>query len=152
MAGGAIFNHLDYSFTTDNEDGSFVVEKGQPGGGSKALRSQLKILAEFMKSIDYINMKPVDESQLRLTGEGNKSIRALGKDGFIAAYVCRKDTASGPIGIEIDLRSGSYKITLAETTAPSENVAHIRNHPGGWLKIASDGYFEDLAIKIEREK
>ncbi|MBK7626641.1 MAG: DUF1080 domain-containing protein [Bacteroidales bacterium] len=152
MAGGAIFNHLDYSFTTDNEDGSFLVEKGQPGGGSKALRSQLKILAEFMKSIDYINMKPVDESQLRLTGEGNKTIRALGKDGFIAAYVCRKDTASGPIGIEINLRSGSYKITLAETTAPSENVAHIRNHPGGWLKIASDGYFEDLAIKIEREK
>jgi len=152
MAGGALFNNLDYSFTTENEDGSFLVEKGQPGGGSKALRSQLKILAEFMKGIDYINMKPVDESQLRLTGKGNNSIRALGKDGFIAAYVCRKDTLSNPIGIEIDLQSGSYKITLAETNAQSENVAHVRNHRGGWLKIASEGYFEDLAIKIEREK
>jgi hypothetical protein len=152
LAGGAIFNHLDYSFTTDNEDGSFIVEKGQPGGGGKALRSQLKILAEFMKGIDYINMKPVDPQRLRLTGEGIKSIRALGKDDVIAAYVSRKDTATNAIGIEIDLRSGSYKITLVETTSPAENVAHIRNHPGGWLKIASDGYFEDLAIKIEREK
>jgi hypothetical protein len=152
LAGGAIFNHLDYSFTTDNEDGSFIIEKGQPGGGGKALRSQLKILAEFMKGIDYINMKPVDPARLRVTGEGHKSIRALGKDDVIAAYVSRKDTAGNSIGIEIDLRSGSYKITLVETTSPVENVAHIRNHPGGWLKIASDGYFEDLALKIEREK
>ena len=152
MAGGAIFNHLDYSFTADNEDGSFVVGKGQPGGGSKALRNQLKILAEFMKSIDYINMKPVEEEKLRLTGDGNKSIRALGKEGLIAAYISRRDTTSNEIGIEIDLSSGSYKITLIDTTSPVENVAHTRNHPGGWLKIASDGYFEDLAIKIEREK
>lgn len=152
MAGGAIFNNLDYSFTPDNEDGSFIVEKGQPGGGSKAFRSQLKILAGFMRGIDFINMKPVDGSRLRLTGDGNKSIRALGKDDILAAYISRKDTASNPIGIEIDLRSGSYKLTIVDTTSPVENVAHIKNHPGGWLKIASPGYFEDLAIKIEREK
>jgi len=33
LAGGALFNNLDYSFTTDNEDGSFVVIAGEPGGG-----------------------------------------------------------------------------------------------------------------------
>jgi hypothetical protein len=153
LAGGAIFNHLDYSFTSDNEDGSFVVEKGQPGGGGKAFRSQLKILAGFMNSIDYINMKPVDEGLLRLTGPGNKTIRALGKDDeLIAAYISRKDTTSTNIGIEIDLKGGSYKLTLYDTTSPVENVSHIKNHPGGWLKIASSGYFEDLALKIEREK
>jgi hypothetical protein len=152
MAGGAIFNNLDYSFTPDSEDGSFVVEKGQPGGGSKALRSQLKILADFMKGIDYINMKPVDGSRLRLTGDGNKSIRALGNDNLLAAYISRRDTAGNPAGIEIDMRSGSYKLTIVDTTSQVENVAHIKNHPGAWLKIASPGYFEDLAIKIEREK
>jgi len=151
MAGGAIFNNLDYSFTSDNEDGSFVVEKGQPGGGGKILRSQLKILAEFMKSLDYINMSPLDEKRLKLTGKGNISIRALAKgDDQIAAYVNRRDTVRTALEIGINLKAGSYKLTIVDTVSPSEIISYINNHRGGWLKIASPGTFEDLAFKIER--
>jgi hypothetical protein len=47
-AGGALYNNLDYSFTAENEDGSFVVAPGQPGGGGEKLRSQLsKLKAVF---------------------------------------------------------------------------------------------------------
>ena len=45
-AGGALFNNLDYSFTAENEDGSFVVAPGQPGGGGVTLRNQLKLLKD----------------------------------------------------------------------------------------------------------
>jgi len=153
MAGGAIFNNLDYSFTADDEDGSFVVEKGQPGGGGKILRNQLKILAEFMKGVDYINMSPLDEKRLRLTGAGNKSIRALAKgENQFAAYINRRDTVRSALGIEINLTAGSYKLTMVDTTSPAENIAFINNHKGGWLKINSPAKFEDMAFKIERVK
>ena len=32
MAGGGLFNNLDYSFTVGHEDGTFVYPKTQPGG------------------------------------------------------------------------------------------------------------------------
>ncbi len=153
MAGGAIFNHLDYSFTSDNEDGSFVVEKGQPGGGGKTLRNQLKILAEFMKTLDYINMSPVDAKMIKLTGTGNKSARALSNgDDLIAAYICRRDTSKAALDIEIDIKAGSYRLTIIDTTTPFENITIINNHRGGWLKINSPAKFEDMAFSIKKVK
>ena len=35
MAGGAIFDHLDYSFTTDHEDGTARISEPTPGGGGQ---------------------------------------------------------------------------------------------------------------------
>ena len=32
LAGGAHYNHLDYSFTVGHEDGTFAFPKTQPGG------------------------------------------------------------------------------------------------------------------------
>ena len=34
LAGGGLFNHLDYSFTAGHEDGTFVYPAKQPGGGN----------------------------------------------------------------------------------------------------------------------
>ncbi|MEM9833698.1 MAG: hypothetical protein AAF944_23915 [Bacteroidota bacterium] len=56
VAGGSVFNNLDYSFYVGHEDGKG--ENNAPGGGSTALRKQLMYLHEFMKSLDYINMQP----------------------------------------------------------------------------------------------
>ena len=39
VAGGAIFDHLDYSFTTDHEDGTANVNEPTPGGGGPAISS-----------------------------------------------------------------------------------------------------------------
>ena len=81
-----------------------LLRKDSQEAGVKPLRNQLRILAEFMKSIDYINMKPDDENVIRLTGARNNSVRALTKgDELIAAYVSRRDSTSNGIGIEINL-------------------------------------------------
>ena len=61
LAGGALFSHLDYSFTVGHEDGSFVLPRGQWGGGSPALRKQLRHLKEFMAGFDFLRMKPDDQ-------------------------------------------------------------------------------------------
>ncbi len=58
MAGGGLFNHLDYSFTADHEDGTFVYPSTQPGGGNPAFRAQMKTLKDFINSFEFIKMKP----------------------------------------------------------------------------------------------
>jgi hypothetical protein len=48
MAGGGIFSMLDYSFAVGHEDGTLV--NRAPGGGSPALRRQLRVLKDFLHS------------------------------------------------------------------------------------------------------
>ena len=56
MAGGGIFSMLDYSFAVGHEDGTFV--NRAPGGGSPALRRQLRVLKDFLHSFDIPDLKP----------------------------------------------------------------------------------------------
>ncbi len=55
LAGGAVFNNLDYSFYCGSENGT--KKNKAPGGGSKELRTQLCFLQEFMKSLNFLKMK-----------------------------------------------------------------------------------------------
>jgi hypothetical protein len=56
LAGGAVFNNLDYSFFVGAEDGTG--KNNAPGGGSTELRKQLKFLHEFVESFDFVKMQP----------------------------------------------------------------------------------------------
>jgi hypothetical protein len=57
IAGGGLYNNLDYSFTPKTPDGTLTDFKS-PGGGSPALRKQLGICKDFFYSMDFINMNP----------------------------------------------------------------------------------------------
>src|SRR5207253_2627442 len=57
LAGGALYNNLDYSFTARHPDGKFLDYKS-PGGGSPDLRRQLKVLNDFINSFDFVKMAP----------------------------------------------------------------------------------------------
>ena len=80
VAGGALFNNLDYSFATGHEDGSFKVAPGQPGGGGQALRSQLQYLKNVMDSLDFVQMKPSNEL-IRNKMRGIATARVLANEG-----------------------------------------------------------------------
>jgi hypothetical protein len=153
MAGGGLFNHLDYSFTTDNEDGSFILKEGQPGGGGKTLRNQFKVLAEFMQGIDYINMVPFNNDRLRLREPENTNMQALAKaEEVFAVYFHRKDTTNIGSVIEINLPAGSYNLTWVDTKSAGETVANLKSHQGGWARIISPDYSEDIALHVMRVK
>lgn len=53
LSGGGLFNSLDYSFFPGKEDGTGVNEA--PGGGSTALRKELKILSETIHGMNLKN-------------------------------------------------------------------------------------------------
>ncbi len=79
-AGGALYNNLDYSFTAENEDGSFVVAPGQPGGGGEKLRSQLSKLKAVFGEIDFIKMNPVNYTPEPRLPE-SATVRILAEEG-----------------------------------------------------------------------
>lgn len=149
LAGGALFNHLDYSFTTDNEDGSNVVMKGEPGGGSKALRNHFGILMDFMQSLNYVNMKPVGTGLLRVTGQENTAFQGLMEENkVIALYFSRKDTTATGTTFEMDLPAGSYNINWTDTKSAGLTESKLNGHPGGRIAITSPAYVEDIALKV----
>jgi hypothetical protein len=57
MAGGGVFDALDYSFSPGHEDGSDSEPNG-PGGGSAELRRQLKVLLNFLGAMPLEQTHP----------------------------------------------------------------------------------------------
>lgn len=58
LAGGALYNNLDFSFTVGSEDGSCPIDGKTPGWGHAQYRKQLKIMKNFVEGFDFIKMKP----------------------------------------------------------------------------------------------
>jgi len=86
LAGGALYNNLDYSFTYKNAKGTFVEYKS-PGGGSPALRRQLKVLKDFIHGFDFVRMAPAAGASVKASTPG-LSVRALAEAGKqVAVYV-----------------------------------------------------------------
>jgi hypothetical protein len=57
MAGGGLFNQLDYSFSLGFENGQDT-SYAAPGGGSPALRQQFRILKTYLEKLDLPKLKP----------------------------------------------------------------------------------------------
>jgi hypothetical protein len=122
IAGGALYNNLDYSFAVGFEDGTFAYPNTQPGGGSAALRRQLRILRDFITSVDFIRMTP-DDSIVKAGAPPGGAARALVERGrTIAIYlrrsvpanakeaalqVSREPGPSAPLQLEIPMGSGA---------------------------------------------
>ena len=113
MAGGALYNHLDYSFTAGHEDGTFAFPSTQPGGGGKALRRQLGILSRFMHSLDLPTRTPRNELLAAPLPDGLYT-RIVGcADGQVAIYLCRTTPADGEAQttLSLTLPAGRYRPT-----------------------------------------
>jgi hypothetical protein len=95
LAGGALYNNLDYSFAAGYEDGTFVSERPQPGGGSAALRRQLKILSDFIHGFDVVRMRP-DNGVIRGGVPETGTARALVEPGRAMAVYVRDEGPGGP--------------------------------------------------------
>ncbi len=57
LAGGGLYNNLDYSFTPAHPDGTFL-DYSSPGGGNPTFRRQMRVLKDFVHSFDFVRMKP----------------------------------------------------------------------------------------------
>jgi hypothetical protein len=58
LAGGGLYNNLDYSFTPAHPDGTFL-DYTSPGGGNPGFRRQMGVLKDFVHSFDFVRMRPL---------------------------------------------------------------------------------------------
>jgi hypothetical protein len=58
LAGGGLYNNLDYSFVAGLEDGTFKYPDKTPGGGNRGFRATMTVLKDFVGSFDVVKMKP----------------------------------------------------------------------------------------------
>jgi hypothetical protein len=159
LAGGGLFNNLDYSFTPKHPDGTFLEYKS-PGGGSPALRKQLCILKEFMHSFDFVGMKP-DNSVIRQVTP-KMSARSLVQPGKAYAVYLHPPIPKKPKSLQeivgkktevklvLELPPGKYRAEwLNPRTGKTEKPGTFKNEEET-CTLQSPVFAEDIALRVLR--
>jgi len=146
LTGGALYNNLDFSFIVGREDGTFAYHARQPGGGSAALRRQLKLLKDFIHSFDFVRMRP-DTSWVKDGVPAKGRIQALAEPGRQYALYLVGGTRAV---LAVDLPAGRYRVEwLNPRTGVIEKRETLRP-AGGAATLASPEYDPDIALRIRR--
>jgi hypothetical protein len=98
MAGGGLYNNLDYSFVVGHEDGTFVTPASAPGGGNAVFRQSMRALGSFIRSFEFVELRP-DDSVLRGPLPGGLVGRALAKEGEQYAVYLRTGQLPGQFSV-----------------------------------------------------
>lgn len=143
MAGGGLFNQLDYSFAVGAENGQdMTYRKGAtPGGGSPALRKQLGILKRYFERLDLTQLVP-DESFVRASPGAITQTLRHGKNGWI---VYAEPLSKKSFLLRVNLPTGDYHTewTDAET---GEILKSDSAEPNGLL--APPPVMRDMVLRI----
>ncbi|MFH0757951.1 MAG: PA14 domain-containing protein [Bacteroidota bacterium] len=93
LAGGALFNHLDYSFAVGHESGNFIYTPSQPGGGNATLREQFGFLRSFMEGHDLLKLRP-DTMLIRSVKDQDLSMQVAEINLSYIGYFYKRSKAS----------------------------------------------------------
>lgn len=148
LAGGALYNNLDYSFIVGKEDGTHRIDAGTPGWGHPEFRKQLKIMKDFIESFDFISMKP-DNSILQVNKGNVAEFQVLAETGKqYAIYLDKGNQAE----IKLQLPDGEYMAewvnTLTGIPIRTENLT-AKNMSA---TVICPEFQEDIVLRILKNK
>ncbi|MEJ1238758.1 hypothetical protein WBG78_11545 [Chryseolinea sp. T2] len=152
LAGGALYNNLDYSFAPGYEDGTLKYHTQQPGGGSTALRNQLTQLKQFIEHFNYLLMSP--DKDFRITAEQKPRIHMLSEPGRqYAAYIVRGGRAT----VAIPLPAGRYEVrwidpATGKIVAEKNITQNGKKQSKSYFSLQSPAYAFDIALSIARKQ
>ncbi|MBN1509154.1 MAG: heparin lyase I family protein [Sedimentisphaerales bacterium] len=146
LAGGAVYDNLDYSFTVGHEDGTAAINA--PGGGGQDLRRQLQILAHFVQGFDFVRMRP-DDSIIQGDLPKGVTVRALVQPGQAYAIYVNGNSLANLI---VALPAGQYKAQWLNTkTGDIERTAMFTPERGSQtLQVPT--YVDDIALRIVADR
>ena len=144
IAGGGVYDNLDYSFTVGYEDG--VAEINAPGGGGQVFRKQLEILKDFINGFDFIKMKP-DNSVIKGGVPEKASARALVETGRAYAIYINGGSKATPA---VELPAGVYRAEWINTKTGKVDKEESFEHTGGSHTLHSPEYADDIALRIRK--
>ena len=163
VAGGGLFNNLDYSFTAGHEEGSYVFPRSQPGGGTAALRGQLRFLSETLRRLDFVNMRP-DNGLAKAKLPAGATLRVLAKPGKDYLLYLRlgvgqtKDSAqsknkceNGELSLELDLPPGKFRAEWLDTKAECPMERTRFPHERGAHLFPVPAFQDDIALLVQAQ-
>jgi len=143
MAGGGVYDNLDFSFTVGHEDGTADVDA--PGGGGRVLHEQLAILAAFFNELDYVRMRP-DNAVIGGAPRGTTARALVEKGRVYAVYVNGGSRAK----LALALPGGAYRAEWVNTKTGDVDKAEEFQHAGGTRVLVSPKYVDDVALRVRR--
>jgi hypothetical protein len=149
LAGGGVYNHLDYSFTTAHPKGTFAFPPTTPGGGGPALRAQLAVLKRFIERFEFVKMAPANGVVREGDAPAGTTVRVLAEEGRQYAVYVRGD---GAARLALSVPAGRYRATwLHPRTGAEEKPQSVeRTADAGDLRLAVPPYREDVALRLVR--
>jgi hypothetical protein len=141
MAGGGLFNHLDYSFSLGFENGQDTTYTA-PGGGSVAFRKQLGILKDFFNRLNFVSLKPGNATVVASPGAMTETLT----DGRSQWVVYYEPMTATPGKLILNLPAGAYKAVWTDVaTGLEEKSGTIQN---GQIDVPSG--INDKVLVISR--
>jgi hypothetical protein len=147
LAGGGLYNNLDYSYCVGHEDGSFKVKDPTPGGGGPTLRKQLLRLRQFLEAFDFVRMKPAKNLVTGLPKDA--SFELLAEPGRQYAFYAQqaKNLAS-----TFELPAGRYQGEWLDPLTGKTVAVEPFDHSGGGKRLEAPTFEQDAALRIVRTK
>ncbi|MEX0821744.1 MAG: hypothetical protein WD021_06330 [Rhodothermales bacterium] len=142
MAGGGLYNNLDYSFTVEHPGGA--ASNDAPGGGGTTLRNQLGSLKQFLDDMPFVEMTPDARVVVRAPGALREALVDEGRS--YAVYLAgrlRED-------LVLDVPAGTYDIWWIDVVTGRHVRSARLTHEGGLLSLAPPSYGYDVAVRVER--
>ena len=159
LAGGALYNNLDYSFTASHPGGTLRDYKS-PGGGSAELRRQLGILKKFLDGFDFVRMRPDDAVVRGVSPDLTTSVLAnRGQQYAIYLHVPLPNKPKNladhlrdhiDAKLTVDLPAGDYTAEWLDPLSGEITQVDRIEHRGGEVELRSPRFADDIAVGITR--
>jgi hypothetical protein len=144
LAGGGLYNNLDYSFTAGDEDGTFQYPPKQPGGGNPGFRRQMKLLKDFIHGFEFVKMKPARDA-IREPLPKDARCQVLAEAGRqYAAYF----KGAPRFAFAIDLPAGNYRIQWLDVVNGQKETLPNLKHAGGPARFQIPDGLNECALTI----
>jgi hypothetical protein len=156
LAGGGLYNNLDYSFTPKHPDGTFL-GYASPGGGSPAFRKQVKVLKDFLHSFEFVRMQPRRPVVTAPVGVAVEALVESGRQYAVYLYVPipgdkqpppDEPRAPAPVEIGLEMPAGRYRAEWVDPRSGAVAKAEDFDHAGGRRALVSPPLREDLALSV----
>jgi hypothetical protein len=146
LAGGGLYNHLDYSFSVGHEVGTYQYPSKQPGGGNPGYRRQIKLLKDFIHGFEFVKMKPARDA-IRTTLPKGAHCQVLAESGRqYAAYF----KSAPKFAFAIDLPAGSYQVQWLDVIDGRKEMLPKLVHSEGLAHFQIPDRLDECALKIVR--
>ncbi len=157
LAGGGLYNNLDYSFTPDHPRGD-LADYRSPGGGSPALRKQLAILKRFLEDLNFVRMQP-DASVVHAV-QPKFTAYVLAEHGKAYALYLHtpiphqvKDLTQvrrigAKVDVELKVPDGLYTVIWTDTKSGRQSEEQQVASKDGILRLQTPLFDDDIAATV----